>query len=122
MAMLVALAALAERAAARSYPVRCFVLWLLRRAEAVAEEFVFEATGTPAIGGIAAVGNGPADAIRLAARFRALAAALGALLRPGQFCPCRNARVDAALRRFARRAGRLPLAFGCWTRKPFDTS
>jgi hypothetical protein len=37
--LLVALAGLAERAADRSWPVRCFVLWLLRRAEAATAEW-----------------------------------------------------------------------------------
>lgn len=86
VALLVALAVLSERAAARSAPIRWLVLLLLRRAETAAEEFVFEATGLPpAPEGIAAAGNGPADALRLAARFRALAAALSVQL-PN---PCR---------------------------------
>jgi hypothetical protein len=79
MALLVAFAALAERAADRSGVVRGLVLWILRRAETVAAAFVLEATGAPppAIAGTAA---GPSDAHALAARFMALAAALGALL------------------------------------------
>lgn len=121
MALLVALAALAERAAARSFPVRCLVLWILGRAEAVAGAFVFEATGAPppAIEAIPRFRGGSADAIRLAARFKVLAAALGALLsvacRPGR----RPARSGCASDRFAPRSAR-PL--GGWTRKPNDTS
>jgi hypothetical protein len=94
MALLVALAVLAERAAATSWPVRCLVLWILRRAETVAGEFVFEAAGMklPAIAGIAAVGNGPVDALRLAARFHALAALLGALLPHARRAACRSER------------------------------
>ena len=81
IALLLALAVLAERVGARSLPLRCFVFWLLRRAETVAGEFVLDMTGLPpAFGGIAAVGNGPTEALRLARRFRALAAALAALL------------------------------------------
>ena len=80
-ALLVALAALAEQGASRSAPVRALLLWILRRAEAVAETFVGEATGSPPpFGGIALAGNGPADALRLAARFRALAGVLRTLL------------------------------------------
>ena len=33
VALLVALADLADRASGRPYPVRCFVLWILRRAD-----------------------------------------------------------------------------------------
>ena len=82
IALLVSFAALAERAAARSAPVRWFVLLILRHAEAISENFVFEAAGMPslALEGIAVVGNDPDDALRLAARFYALAAALCALL------------------------------------------
>ena len=82
IALLVSFAALAERAAGRSAPIRCFVLWILRRAEAVAEEFVFNAAGVPqpALERTASAGNGPDDALRLADRFYALAAALCALL------------------------------------------
>lgn len=122
-ATLIALAALAERAGARSHPVRCLVLWILRRAEAVAREFVAEATRTPPPvieGIIPEIRNGPADAILLAWRFRVLAAALGALLCPAHCSPCRSARPDRALRDFAPRSGLLPL--GGWTRKPNDTS
>jgi len=84
VAMLLALAALAERAGGLSYPVRGLVLWILRPAEAVAREFVADATRTPppALAEIPGTrcGNRPADAIRLALRFRALAAALGDLM------------------------------------------
>jgi hypothetical protein len=82
IALLVSLAILAERAAERSLPVRWLVLWILRRAETVVEDFVFDETGLPppALEGIAPAGNGPNDALRLAARFRALAAALVLLL------------------------------------------
>ncbi|MCV0395349.1 MAG: hypothetical protein K5872_07950 [Rhizobiaceae bacterium] len=81
-ALLVALAALAEQAAGRCYLVRCFVLWLLRRAEAVVADFVAEATGMPqpAFAGIGTTGNDPEDALLLAARLHALAEALGVLL------------------------------------------
>ena len=121
IALLVALAALAERVADRSPWVRLFVLWILRRAETAAAEFAFEETGMPpaALGRIAAVGNDPENALRLAACFRALAAALRALLPIA--CP------------FGRRPALLQYAFGPrapgtsrrpggWTPMPFDTS
>ncbi len=119
MALLVAFAALAEQAATRSSPVRWFVLLILRHAETVAENFVFEATGMPpsAVDGIAAPGNGPDDALWLAARFYALAAAHCTLLPLG----------DQFDRRRGRRAltsGRVAPGFDRrhWTSKPNDTS
>jgi hypothetical protein len=118
--LLVALAGLAERAAAGSWPVRCFVLWLLRRAETVAAECLIEATGMrpPAMVGVAAVGNGPADALCLAERFHALAAALGALLplaRYGRGPACRRASLGRAVPGFA-------CFQGGWRPNPNDTS
>lgn len=81
LALLLSLAVLAERAAARSWPVRWLVLRFLRRAEPAASRFVFEATGAPPAGVPAlTIANDPEDAIRLAARFHALAAALGTIL------------------------------------------
>ena len=72
--LLCALAGLAELAASRSPVVRCFVLWILRRAEAVALDFVAGDPNAP----IAPmpdfhVGTRPADAMRLAASLRRLA-------------------------------------------------
>ena len=74
VALLNALAGLAERAASRSPAMRGFVLWVLRHAEAVARDFV--AGGPDAL--IASLrvepaGARPADAMRLAASLRALA-------------------------------------------------
>ena len=121
IALLVASAVLAERAAERSLPVRWLVLWLLRRAETVVEDFVFDETGMPppALEGIASVGNGPDDALRLAARLRALAAALGALLPLGCLLDRRRARRSLAFGHFAPGCGRRLTG---WTRKPYDTS
>lgn len=121
IALLVAFAVLAERGAGRSPWVRWFVLWILRRAEAVAADFVFTQTGTPppVREAIAAVGNDPEDSLRLAARFKALAAALRALLPIAS--PFGH---QATRRRFASGSG----APGrgrhrdCWTPEPFDTS
>ena len=109
-AMLVALAALAERAAYRSLPVRWLVLCLLRHAESVTREHIAETTGwgwseleyafgidapdagfdagqgagrdLADAGILTGSGNGPADALALAWRLRMLAAVLGALLSP----------------------------------------
>ncbi len=82
IALLVSFAAIAERCASRSLPVRFLVLWFLRRAEFVATGYVLDAYAAPPsdFAEIAAAGNDPADALLLAARFRALAAVLGALL------------------------------------------
>jgi hypothetical protein len=72
--LLLALAGLAELAAGRSPAVRGFVLWILRRAEAVAREFVAGGPGAPIASlPIAPVGARPADAVRLAASLRRLA-------------------------------------------------
>jgi hypothetical protein len=132
-AMLVALAALAERAAYRSLPVRWLVLSLLRHAEAVAREHVAETTGwdwsdlevafgidAPEAGfdagqgagsGLADAGiltgsgSGPADALALAWRLRMLAAVLGAFLPPASG-------IDREFPRIGRSAVRAEAAFG----------
>lgn len=70
VALLFALADLAELAACRSQAVRGFVLWILRPAEAVARNLV---TGTPTPVPLFRVGDSPADARRLAEDFRDLA-------------------------------------------------
>ena len=121
IALLVSLAVLAERAALRSLPVRWYVLWLLRRAETMVEDFVFDETGMPppAMEGFAPIGNGTDDALRLAARFRALAAALCALFPLA--CPFgrRPARRGFASDHVAPGPARRP---GGWAREPYDTS
>ncbi len=119
VALLVSFAALAERAADRSALVRLLVLWLLRRAAAVAEEFVFEETGMPLPDeGFAAAGNGPEEALRLAAHFRVLAAALAAML-PDACLFARPARRGFASACLATRSDR-PMAG--WRQEPHDTS
>jgi hypothetical protein len=74
-AMLLALAALAERAGDRSRPVRALVLWALRQAEAVASTFVAETDPLVPIA-YSMPGSGHDEAARLAEAFRMLAAAL----------------------------------------------
>ncbi len=120
-ALLVALAVLAEQAAHRSAPVRLIVLWLLRQAEAAAAEFVFEEIGVPALAAdiIAAAGNGPEDAVRLAERLRVLAAALAAMLPDTRWPARRSARRGLASGPVAPCSGRAPV--GRWLR-PIDTS
>ena len=117
IALLVSLAVLAERGADRSLPVRWLVLWILRRAETVVEDFLFDETGTPpALEGLAPAGNGPDDALRLAARFRGLATALVALL-PVE-CRLDRWRGLAFCRATAVSGGLMD----DWTREPYDTS
>jgi hypothetical protein len=74
VALLCALAGLAELAASRSPAMRGFVLWILRRAEAAARDFVAGGQDTP-IGPmpVGPAGTRPADAMRLALNLRALA-------------------------------------------------
>lgn len=84
VAMLYAFAALAERASTRHLLVRATVLWILRFAETIAWEFVLDeamqqgASLTPAVLLIPTAhgGDSPADAMRLARSFRALAVML----------------------------------------------
>ncbi len=82
IALLVSLAAIAERAAGRSFPVRWLVLAILRSGEPVARAFVLEATQMdwPCLEDDPVPGNGPDDATLLGLRFRVLAAILGAVL------------------------------------------
>ncbi|MBO6718019.1 MAG: hypothetical protein JJ913_08700 [Rhizobiaceae bacterium] len=68
--LLLALAGLAELAASRSPAMRGFVVWVLRRAEAVARDFVADGKETPSM---PPAGSRPADAMRLAASLRMLA-------------------------------------------------
>lgn len=120
IALLVAFAALAERVAGRSAWVCSFMIWILRRAETAAADFLFEEAGIPpAMDGMAAAGNGPDAALRLAARFRALAALLRALLPLDNPFGRRPARRGFAFGNGARTSGR---GSGAWTRPPFDTS
>ena len=62
VALLVALAALAEAAAGRSFPVRWLVLLYLRRAEGVAHDFVAASAGLalPGLRVRPETGSGPA--------------------------------------------------------------
>ena len=120
IAALVASAVLAERAAERSLLVRWLVLWILRRAETVALDFVFEETGMPlAVEEFAVTGNGPDDAFALAARFKALAAALCTLLPLLCLFGRRPAPDEVAFAPVARGRGRRSSG---WTRAPYDTS
>lgn len=94
--MLVALAGLAERVAGRPRPLRGLVLWLLRRAEAVAREFVIEelpgASMPPVQMALRQGGASPAEAMRLALCLRALASALdGLAARAGRLVARRDA-------------------------------
>lgn len=124
MAVLVALAVLAERAGSRSLSVRWLTLSILRSAEAVAREFVVETTRTPqlSIEGPLEIRNTREDALLLASCFRALAAALGRLLSKTRRSPCWSAWMDSALCRFAPLPGRFSTPLGGWTPHPNDTS
>ena len=100
MAMLFALADLADRASRAPYPVRSFVFWLLRRAEAVAREWV---DGPADFWPVAIrAGDDPADALDLAASFRRLACAVRELT--AQSRPFARRWHDDGGRRAARKA------------------
>jgi hypothetical protein len=74
VALLNALAGLAELAASRSPAMRGFVLWILRRAEAAARDFVAGGPDAPIVSmPVQPVGTRPADAMRLAHSLRRLA-------------------------------------------------
>lgn len=91
-AVLIALARLAERMAGSSLPVRGLVLWILRRAEAVAAEFAtveLRMTGEFARPmALQQAGDRSNEAMALASGFRALATALIGLA--GRLAGCRS--------------------------------
>jgi hypothetical protein len=77
VALLFALADLAESAGRRCRPVRSFVLWLLRPAESLAQDFVMsEQDALPISMPVSPAGDSRADAMRLAENFRDLACEL----------------------------------------------
>ena len=94
IALLFSLADLAERAAGRAYPVRCYVLWLLRRAEPFAWRCVMRECGIEPgdprlprglrMPWLLVICNTSADARRVAATYRALARTLQKQLRQEQ--------------------------------------
>ncbi|MEQ1954405.1 hypothetical protein [Mesorhizobium sp. CN2-181] len=83
VAMLLGLAILAERLCVVPFPVRAFVLSLLRPAEVAARVFAIEHAGGARVVPMAAVGgaddDGCAEALRLARCFRALASVFSGL-------------------------------------------
>lgn len=124
IALLTALAMLAERAAGRSLPVRCFVFFILRFAESVVTEYVLDVTGTPVltVEAIAAVGNEPDNAMLLALRLRALAAALAVLLPVAGRPDRRPVRCGGGVRCMGSSISRFAVIPGGWTPEPIDTS
>lgn len=125
-ALLVALAALADVAATRSFAVRWCVLVLLRLAEGASLKVLADATGwgrsdfdaALGIGGVDAPeaplgsGSGPADALALAMRLRTLAALLRVFLPPDEPCGPGEACTATAL---VRHAARPALASAAWS-------
>jgi hypothetical protein len=73
IALLFALADLAESACNHSPIVRRFVIWILRAAETVAREFVVGEPEAPALMPVSPASDSPAEAMRLAYSFRDLA-------------------------------------------------
>ena len=129
-ALLVALAVLAERAAARSFPVRWFILSILRYGEAVARAYVVELTQWewPGFDEDLEPGSSAYDAALLAWRLRLLAAVLGALLSPdgrlfGEIARIVRVRGGAdGASRSARYLARRPMTSAGWTLQAPDTS
>lgn len=79
VALLLALADLADSASRRSPAVRCLVLWLLRPAEAAVWAYVARLTQQPAPTTLRLSDDSAVEAMRLALSFRTLAAILAAL-------------------------------------------
>ena len=124
IATLVALAALADRAAGRSFPVRWLVLAMLRYAETVARDYVIETApwAWPYLEDAIEPGNTPMDAVLLGLRLRMLAAVLGALLPPADHLDdCETGR-DAMQRGLTPCAHPRPIRSGGWTLSYCDTS
>jgi len=108
VALLLALAGLAERASGRCHAVRWSVLWLLRPGEAIARDYVAALTRDAGLeiqfapDAIASSGNSAADATHLADCFRTLAALLSTLveqvLAPLRAVPAHPSWLDRAQR------------------------
>ena len=122
VALLVALALQAERAAGCSFPVRWLVLTILRRGELAACGYLAEVTRCewPCFGNRAELRCDPMDAIHLAARLRMLAAVLAFLLSAARDYPGRSRRIDG--RRLPLRAVRLAVIPAGPAAGPYDTS
>lgn len=88
VATLISMAVLAEWIGTRSNPVHCIALWILRRAESIARDFVHEVAHNPLAGTDHSYTSDadPSGALRLAQNFRALAAILDTMIR--QMRPC----------------------------------
>ncbi len=127
-ALLVSLALVAERAAGRSLPVRLLVFAVLRRAEAIAQNFVAREAGAegidwPVPGDAAAIRNQPLEAAWLALSFRMLAAALCDLVEAAAGSATCVAAVRETLAGGAPRAPVLLLFFPAGRQpQPHDTS
>ena len=124
VALLVALAVFAERAAGRSFAVRCLVLAILRYAEGVARDYVVEVTTLewPRFDEPLVPGCRPSDAALLAWRLRMLAAVLGALLQPENRIDDQVAEHAGAVRGRAPRGDWLLVTPGVWAPQIHDTS
>jgi hypothetical protein len=122
VALLLGLAALADRARGAPLPVRTLAMSFLRPAESVAREFVAGAAGLPALL-LAHPDDDDADAERLATSFRVLAILLvGVAARLCENCRIREAvqprrLARAAVDAFSHAAGLVFLGL-----RPFDTS
>ena len=72
--LLLSLAVLCERVSRAPHPLRCFILWIMRRAETVVRDWLDGPANYDEVWPAAIrVGNEPEDAIRLAASLRDLA-------------------------------------------------
>jgi hypothetical protein len=99
VALLFALAVLAESSSRRSGLVRGFVIWILRRAEAVAWDFVIGAAEAPRASTLVVpAGDSPAEALRLAQSFRHLA---GELERQARLAFAQGCAENGGLARFS---------------------
>lgn len=115
VALLLALATLAERAGRAPLAVRVLVMGFLRLAEGVAWNFI---TGGRALPGPASESDDTASAMRLAGRFRALAIALAAFA--DRFSGCSRVPIGISPRAVEADADFTDLDRG--RLQPFDTS
>lgn len=105
VAVLMALASLAEHAAGRCFPLRILVLSIVARAERPVRDFLFDTTGAfgPRFDDCVEVRGRPGEAALIALRLRMLASTVAALLHAECLADC--CRIVGPPERVAARTG-----------------